>query len=90
MNFSIEIGPHTNLEALPPVKDVYITLLPGEDYVETAKRSVGEGGEETAAAAGGAYASCVCFLINKDFGDCVGVEADAPPACAPTFGDFFF
>ena len=39
MNFSIEIGPRTDLEALPPVKDVYITLLPGEDYVETAKKA---------------------------------------------------
>ena len=39
MNFSMEIGPHTDLEALPPVKDVYITLLPGEDYVETAKKA---------------------------------------------------
>ena len=39
MNFSLEIGQHTDLEILPPVKDVYITLLPDEDYVETAKKS---------------------------------------------------
>ena len=32
MNFSLEMGPHTDLETLPPVKDVYITLLPGGDY----------------------------------------------------------
>ena len=35
MNFSIEIGLNADLETLPPVKDVYITLLPGEDYVES-------------------------------------------------------
>ena len=29
MNFSIEISPHTDLETLPSVKDVYITMLPG-------------------------------------------------------------
>ena len=39
MNFSLEIGPHTNIDALPPVKDIYITLLPGGDYVETAKKA---------------------------------------------------
>ena len=39
MNFSLEIGPHTNIDDLPPVKDIYITLLPGEDYVETAKKT---------------------------------------------------
>ena len=39
MNFSIEIGPHTDLETLPPVEEVYITLLPGGDYVETAQKS---------------------------------------------------
>ena len=36
MNFSIEIGPHTDLETLPPVKDIYVTMLPGGDYLETA------------------------------------------------------
>lgn len=39
MHFSIEIGPHTDLDSLPPVKDVYITMLPGGDYKETAKKS---------------------------------------------------
>ena len=39
MNFSLEIGPHTDLETLPPVKDVYITMLPGGDYKETADKS---------------------------------------------------
>ena len=33
MNFSLEIGPHTDLETLPPVKDVYITMLPGGHQV---------------------------------------------------------
>ncbi len=39
MNFSLEIGPHTDLDTLPPVKDVYVTMLPGDDYNETAKKS---------------------------------------------------
>ena len=39
MNFSLEIGQHTDIDTLPAVKDVYITLLPDEDYVETAKKS---------------------------------------------------
>ena len=38
MNFSLEIGPHTDLDTLPSVKDIYITLLPGGDYKETAKK----------------------------------------------------
>ena len=29
MNFSLEIGPHTDLDTLPEVKDVYVTMLPG-------------------------------------------------------------
>ena len=37
MNFSLEVGPHTDLDTLPPVKDVYITMLPGGDYKETAE-----------------------------------------------------
>ena len=40
MNFSLEIGPQTDLETLPPVKDVYITMLPGGDYKETANKAV--------------------------------------------------
>ena len=39
MNFSLEIGPHTDLETLPSVKDVYVTMLPGGDYKETAQKS---------------------------------------------------
>ena len=39
MNFSLEIGPHTDIDALPAIKDVYITLLPGGDYVETANKA---------------------------------------------------
>mgnify|MGYP002700962890 FL=1 len=39
MNFSLEVGPHTDLETLPPVKDVYVTMLPGGDYKETAAKS---------------------------------------------------
>ena len=39
MNFSLEIGPHTDIDTLPAFKDVYITLLPGGNYVETAKKA---------------------------------------------------
>ena len=39
MNFSLEIGPHTNLDTLPKIKDVYITFLPGGSYVETAQKA---------------------------------------------------
>ena len=39
MNFSLEIGLHTDIDALPAIKDVYITFLPGEDYVKTAKKA---------------------------------------------------
>ena len=39
MNFSLEIGPHTDLETLPKVNDVYVTMLPGGDYKETAQKS---------------------------------------------------
>ena len=39
MNFSLEISPNTDLETLPPVKDVYVTKLPGGDYKETADKS---------------------------------------------------
>ena len=40
MNFSIEIGPNTNLDTLPALKDVYITMLPGGDFKETAQQAV--------------------------------------------------
>ena len=39
MNFSLEIGLNADLETLPPVKDVYITLLPGGDYTKTAEKA---------------------------------------------------
>ena len=39
MNFSLEIGPHTDLETLPSLKEVYVTLLPGGDYVEPAQKA---------------------------------------------------
>jgi len=39
MNFSLEIGPHTDIDALPKIKDIYITFLPGGDYVETAQKA---------------------------------------------------
>ena len=40
MKFSIEIGPKTDLDALPNLKDVYITMLPGGDFRETAFQAV--------------------------------------------------
>ncbi len=39
MNFSLEIGPQTSIDNLPALKDVYITLLPGGDYKETANKA---------------------------------------------------
>ena len=39
MNFSLEIGPKTDLDTLPVLKDVYITLLPGDDYKDTAEQA---------------------------------------------------
>ena len=40
MNFSLEIGPSTDLETVPAVSDVYITMLPGGDYKETAQKAI--------------------------------------------------
>ena len=40
MNFSLEIGPKTDIETVPAVSDVYITMLPGGDYKETAEKAV--------------------------------------------------
>ena len=40
MKFSLEIGPKTDLKTLPSVKDVYVTMLPGGDYKETAQQAV--------------------------------------------------
>ena len=39
MNFSLEIGPQTDLKTLPALKDIYITFLPGGDYKETASKA---------------------------------------------------
>ena len=39
MNFSIEIGPKTDLGTLPSLKDIYITFLPGGDFKETADKA---------------------------------------------------
>jgi len=39
MNFSLEIGPKTDLDTLPALKDVYITLLPGADYKDTTEQA---------------------------------------------------
>ena len=40
MKFSLEIGPQTDLSTVPPVNDIYITMLPGGDYKETAQQAV--------------------------------------------------
>ena len=40
MNFSIEITVKTDLSILPKVKDVYITMLHGNDFREIAKKAV--------------------------------------------------
>ena len=40
MKFSLEIGPNTDLETVPPVSDIYITMLPGGDYKETAQKAI--------------------------------------------------
>ena len=39
MNFSLEIGPKTELDTVPALSDIYITMLPGGDYKETADKS---------------------------------------------------
>ena len=40
MNFSLEIGPKTEVDTVPALSDVYITMLPGGDYRETADKAV--------------------------------------------------
>jgi len=40
MKFSLEISPKTNLETIPSVNDVYITMLPGGDYKDTAHQAI--------------------------------------------------
>ena len=39
MNFSLEITIRTDLTTLPKVKDVYITMLPGDNYRDVAKKA---------------------------------------------------
>ena len=39
MNFSLEIGPKTDIDDVPALSDVYITMLPGGDYRETAEKA---------------------------------------------------
>ena len=40
MNFSLEISPKTDLDTLPALKDVYVTMLPGGDYKDTADQAI--------------------------------------------------
>ena len=40
MNFSLEISPTTDLDTVPSVNDIYITMLPGGDYKETAHQAI--------------------------------------------------
>ena len=40
MNFSLEIGPKTEIDTVPALSDIYITMLPGGDYRETADKAV--------------------------------------------------
>ena len=40
MKFSLEIGPKTEIDAVPALSDVYITMLPGGDYKETATKDI--------------------------------------------------
>ena len=40
MNFSIEITKNIDLSNLPRVKDVYITMLPGNDYKEVVNKAL--------------------------------------------------
>ena len=39
MNFYLEIRPHTDLETLPTVMDVDVTMLPGGAYKEPADKA---------------------------------------------------
>ena len=40
MYFSLEISPQADVKTLPEVKDVYITMLPGGDYKDTARKAI--------------------------------------------------
>ena len=42
MNFSLEIGPKTEVDTVPALSDIYITMLPGGDYKETADKAEGQ------------------------------------------------
>ncbi len=39
MNFSLEIGPKTEVDTVPALSDIYITMLPGGDYKETSAQA---------------------------------------------------
>ena len=39
MKFSLEITSKTDLSVLPGLQDVYVTMLPGTDYKEVAKKA---------------------------------------------------
>ena len=39
MNFSLEIGLKTDLNTLPSIKDIYITLLQGDQYRDVANKA---------------------------------------------------
>ena len=39
MNFSLEISPKTDIDTVPSLSDVYITMLPGGDFKETADKA---------------------------------------------------
>ena len=40
MKFSLEIGPKTEIDVIPALSDVYITMLPGGDYKDTATKAI--------------------------------------------------
>ena len=40
MNFSLEITMKTDISTLPKVKDVYITMLPGDDFKKVASKAL--------------------------------------------------
>ena len=39
MNFSLEITMKTDLSTLPKVKDVYVTMLPGNNFKDVANKA---------------------------------------------------
>ncbi len=40
MNFSLEITMNTEISNLPKIKDVYITMLPGDDYKKVVNKAL--------------------------------------------------